>query len=138
MTNNEWRSRSSAPSAKVPRRTFWIFQQILVRILCAPQRSPRPPIQGKAGSLSASGEGGIRTLGTREGTLVFETSHASTQGIDKTTVTESSPSVLPSGLPESVTNDPEFVQIAEAWEGLPKAVKAGIGAIVQAATTEQR
>jgi len=73
-----------------------------------------------------------------EATLGLKPNGQSAQSMDNSAVTETTSTVLPSGLPESATNDPDLVQIAETWPKLSNIVKAGIVAMVQAATTEQR
>ena len=48
-------------------------------------------------------------------------------------VTETTNSVLPSGLPDSVPIDPDLAAVVEAWPKLPEAIKAGILAMIRAA-----
>ena len=83
-------------------------------------------------SKQASGEGGIRTPGTREGTLVFETSTESSEASKPQELIDSASTVLPSGLPELARNDPELVRLAIAWPSLPAAIKAAIAALLNA------
>jgi hypothetical protein len=43
---------------------------------------------------------------------------------------------LPSSLPFSMPNDPGFRTVAERWDKLPEAIRAGILALVNAAGVE--
>ncbi len=45
---------------------------------------------------------------------------------------ESQDSVLPDSLPDSLQNDPDLASVVDAWATLPKAVRAGIVAMVRA------
>jgi len=46
---------------------------------------------------------------------------------------ESAPSVLPTGLPESIRFCPELRVLIDRWPTLPEAIRAGIVAMVQSA-----
>lgn len=49
-------------------------------------------------------------------------------------VAPTSQTVLPPCLPDSTEADPDLALVVEAWPGLPEAVRAGIVAMVKAAT----
>jgi hypothetical protein len=80
--------------------------------------------------LVVSGERGIRTPGTVAGTPVFETGDANPEPQTPQQVTETANSVLPSGLPDSVPNDPDLQRVVDAWADLSDHLKREILALV--------
>ena len=78
-----------------------------------------------------NGEGGIRTPGTLACTLVFETSQNLTKTPENIDFSDSPPTVAPPVGGQS-PDDPELIYIIAAWSELPRAIRAGILAMVDA------
>src|SRR5580704_2316204 len=83
--------------------------------------------------LFSSGEGGIRTPGRVAPTPVFKTGAAISERPTLQQDTDSVPTVLPTGLPKAVENDPDLRAVVEAWPTLADAMKRAIVALVEAA-----
>jgi len=84
------------------------------------------------GDTRECGEGGIRTHGTREGTLVFETSEQSTQPATAEQDMSTAESGLPTGLPKTTKSDAVLRHVIGAWSSLSESQRQAIVAIVEA------
>ena len=80
-----------------------------------------------------SGEGGIRTPGEREPTLVFETSNENPEPIEGTGVTNNEFSDKSSGMSEWDKIPADLRPVLNAWPDLPEHLKAAILTLVNAA-----
>ena len=117
-----------------PAPRFVLFVSVIVSVTGTNEkRLPQAVAQQQLVEVvrSRSGEGGIRTPGTREGTPVFETGALNPQASPDKQVTESAIPVLPSGLPELVENDPDLGRIVTVWPSLPEPVKRAILALLE-------
>jgi hypothetical protein len=85
-----------------------------------------------------SGEGGIRTLGDLATTPVFETGSAETQPVVKSKACENNANNLASCLALLAKKSPDLVHVVENWHSIPEAIRAGIIAMVKAATGTDR
>ena len=83
---------------------------------------------------SGNGEGGIRTLGDLATTPVFETGSDSPQPPIASATSDDSRENLASCLALLAKQSPDLALLVEAWDTLPDAVRAGIVAMVKAAS----
>jgi len=58
----------------------------------------------------------------------------STQAVDTSVTSKNAPNVLASCLALLARKSPDLALLVERWDGLPEAVRAGIVAMVKAAT----
>ena len=84
----------------------------------------------------ASGEGGIRTPGGCYTTPVFKTGKLIPESTNTQEVTETANSVLPSGLPESLNNDTDFVRLVDCWPSLPAYIRQTILTLAKSVSSE--
>src|SRR5439155_11661531 len=81
-----------------------------------------------------SGEGGIRTLGDLATTPVFETGSSFPQPLTNSATSDDAPENLAFCLAFLAKKSPDLALLVEGWETLPDAVRAGIVAMVKAAS----